>query len=51
MRTLFVTDATGVAGSRIAARLAPLRGLGRPPKDFSGFAREVAASGLWRNVA
>ena len=27
------------------------RALGRPPKDFSDFAREVAAAGLWRNVA
>ena len=28
-----------------------MRALGRPPKDFSDFAREVAATGLWRNVA
>ena len=27
------------------------RALGRPPKDFSDFAREVAATELWRNVA
>lgn len=27
------------------------RALGRPPKDFSDYAREVAASGLWRDVA
>ncbi len=27
------------------------RALGRPPKDFSEFAREVAATGLWREVA
>ncbi len=27
------------------------RALGRPPKDFSEFAREVAATELWRNVA
>ncbi len=28
-----------------------MRALGRPPKDFSDFAREVAATDLWRNVA
>lgn len=28
-----------------------IRALGRPPKDFSGFAREVAATGLWRKIA
>lgn len=27
------------------------RALGRPPKDFSDFAREVAASGLWSAAA
>ncbi|MDJ0751571.1 MAG: NmrA family transcriptional regulator [Woeseiaceae bacterium] len=27
------------------------RALGRPPKDFSDFAREVASTGLWRNAA
>lgn len=27
------------------------RALGRPPKDFSTFAREVAATGAWRAVA
>ncbi|WP_370169650.1 MULTISPECIES: NAD(P)H-binding protein [Hyphomonas] len=27
------------------------RALGRPPKDFSEFAREMAATGLWRNAA
>ncbi|MDJ0700980.1 MAG: NmrA family transcriptional regulator [Woeseiaceae bacterium] len=27
------------------------RALGRRPKDFSNFAREVAATGLWRSVA
>ncbi len=27
------------------------RALGRQPKDFSTFAREVAATGTWRNVA
>ena len=27
------------------------RALGRPPKDFSDFAREMAATGLWRNAA
>ena len=28
-----------------------MRALGRPPRDFSDFAHEVAATGLWRNVA
>jgi hypothetical protein len=27
------------------------RALGRPPKDFSDFANEVAASGLWSAAA
>ncbi|HAE93299.1 NAD(P)H-binding protein [Hyphomonas atlantica] len=27
------------------------RALGRPPKDFSEFAREMAAAGLWRDAA
>lgn len=27
------------------------RALGRPPKDFSDFAREMAATGLWRTAA
>ncbi len=27
------------------------RALGRPPKDFAEYAREVAATGLWRGVA
>ena len=27
------------------------RALGRPPKDFSDFAREIAATGLWRDAA
>ncbi|MEZ5592793.1 MAG: NAD(P)H-binding protein [Gammaproteobacteria bacterium] len=27
------------------------RALGRPPKDFTAYAREVAASGLWKAVA
>ncbi|MCB1718364.1 MAG: NAD(P)H-binding protein [Candidatus Competibacteraceae bacterium] len=27
------------------------RALGRPPKDFAAYAREVAASGLWKAVA
>ena len=27
------------------------RALGRPAKDFSAYAREVAASGAWRSVA
>ncbi|WP_370232965.1 NAD(P)H-binding protein [Hyphomonas sp.] len=27
------------------------RARGRPPKDFSEFAREMAATGLWRNAA
>ena len=27
------------------------RALGRPPKDFYDFAREVATTGLWRNAA
>ena len=27
------------------------RALGRPPKDFADYAREVAASGAWRSVA
>ena len=27
------------------------RALGRPPKDFADFARDVAATGLWRDVA
>lgn len=27
------------------------RALGRPPKDFSEFASEMAATGLWRNAA
>ena len=27
------------------------RALGRPPKNFADYAREVAATGVWRNVA
>ena len=27
------------------------RALGREPKDFTDYAREIAASGLWRAVA
>ena len=27
------------------------RSLGRPPKDFSDYAREIAATGVWRAVA
>lgn len=27
------------------------RALGRPPKDFVSYAREVASSGIWRNAA
>ena len=27
------------------------RALGRPPKDFAGYAKEVAATGVWRRVA
>ena len=27
------------------------RALGRPPKDFADYAKEVAATGLWRGVA
>ena len=27
------------------------RALGRPPKDFSDYAREAAATGIWRHVA
>lgn len=27
------------------------RALGRPPKDFSEYAREVAGTKTWRNVA
>lgn len=82
-RSIFITGATGMTGSRMAARLAK-RGyavrrdsrrvtprfdwtdpsswndcldgnaavyIGRAPRDFSNFAREVAATGLWRNVA
>jgi uncharacterized protein YbjT (DUF2867 family) len=27
------------------------RALGRPPKDFADYARDVAASGVWRTAA
>ena len=66
-KPVLVTGVTGKTGSRrtlqtgdghagevyevTRPRLLTFGEFGRPPKDFSDFAREVASTGLWGNAA
>ena len=43
-QAILVLGGTGKTGRRAARRF---RGLGREPRDFAGYARETAATGIW----
>ena len=49
-KTTLVLGGTGKTGRRLATRLTA-RALGREPRDFTGYARDAAASGVWGGVS